>query len=331
MQPENVVIEKSGDEYIGVSAVDDYKYRPLVDEDVSLYDWIRLATKSKRSKRRKKTVDVKYNNEGVNWKKEVDMDPVVDSLRRSTRSQKIGQTMVDSLEYESRRAHANFDGVSWAADTDCDESSDESATVYDDHSFLSDHPQSDTHQVHVEKDNELIVPNFVGGVLPRSDCGDREYYCCTMLTLFKPWRSGKDLKHNNQTWDESFLEHKFTKRQLEFIKYFNLRYECLDARDDYSARRKKGENVSIFPQWSSDDLMNDLDDSMDQDQHDPILDAEYDEHQAQGDFERIGEEGQKVIEQMMEIESVVNNVGWLHKCVDGIPDVGLEPVRVPHG
>jgi len=27
------------------------------------------------------------------------------------------------------------------------------------------------------------VPNFVGGAILRSDCGDREYYCSTMIAF----------------------------------------------------------------------------------------------------------------------------------------------------
>jgi len=46
----------------------------------------------------------------------------------------------------------------------------------------------ETHQVSVTKFKNLI-PNFAGGSLPRCDRGDREYYCTTMLTLFKPWET----------------------------------------------------------------------------------------------------------------------------------------------
>ena len=59
-----------------------------------------------------------------------------------------------------------------------------------------------------------------------------------MLTLFKPWRSGKDLKSELESWDQSFTSHEFSKRQLEIIRNFNIRYECLDARDDYSGEIK---------------------------------------------------------------------------------------------
>jgi hypothetical protein len=42
------------------------------------------------------------------------------------------------------------------------------------------------------------------------------------------------------------------------MKYFNIRYECNDARDDYSTQLKKGDGV--FPQWMTSDTLDDLDD-----------------------------------------------------------------------
>ena len=67
-----------------------------------------------------------------------------------------------------------------------------------------------------------------------------------MLTLFKPWHDGRDLITDEQSWDDSFVNHKFSSRQTELMKYFNLKYECLDARDDYAAQLKQGEGVGIF-------------------------------------------------------------------------------------
>src|ERR1700674_2735908 len=127
-----------------------------------------------------------------------------------------------------------------------------------DRSFLSGHPQHNTHKAHMQRVNPLVVPNFLPNTLPRSDRGDREYYCCTMLTLFKPWRSGKDLKSSEESWDEGFVTHEFTKRQMEIMKYFNLRYECLDARDDYSAKRDKKDG-GISYQWATANVLDDLD------------------------------------------------------------------------
>ena len=58
--------------------------------------------------------------------------------------------------------------------------------------FLLGHPLHETHKVICDMNKiDTIVPNILGGALPRSDSGDREFYCMTMLTSFKPWRSGK--------------------------------------------------------------------------------------------------------------------------------------------
>lgn len=86
-------------------------------------------------------------------------------------------------------------------------------------------------------------------ILPRCDQGDRNYYCSTMLTLFKPWHTGFDLKADNQTWDEVFNAHNFNEQHEKIIKNFNIQYECLDARDDYLAQLKKDANSFIFGSW----------------------------------------------------------------------------------
>ncbi|KAF8220007.1 hypothetical protein L208DRAFT_1336242 [Tricholoma matsutake] len=74
--------------------------------------------------------------------------------------------------------------------------------------FLADHPLANTHAVQCL--HKVCIPNFVGSSLPRFDQGDREYYCSTMLTLFKPWKSGLDLKNNMDSWDKTFSSHSFS-------------------------------------------------------------------------------------------------------------------------
>jgi len=64
--------------------------------------------------------------------------------------------------------------------------------IHGKYAFLENHPLHETHQINISKSK--LVPNFAGGSLPRCDRGDREYYCTTMLTLFKPWRHGKTSK-----------------------------------------------------------------------------------------------------------------------------------------
>ena len=52
------------------------------------------------------------------------------------------------------------------------------------HRYLVGHEQRDTYSVIMQKDDNLTVPNFVGGSLPHCDRGDRKYYCSAMLTFF---------------------------------------------------------------------------------------------------------------------------------------------------
>ncbi|KAJ7429104.1 hypothetical protein FB451DRAFT_996525, partial [Mycena latifolia] len=110
------------------------------------------------------------------------------------------------------------------------------------HAFLSEHvAMYKTHSVHCDfRKLAATIPNFLGGAVPRADKGDRDYYCMTMLTLFKQWRSPADLKDADSTWDQALKDYQFTERQSELIQNFNLRYECNDARDDhYALMRKK--------------------------------------------------------------------------------------------
>ena len=86
--------------------------------------------------------------------------------------------------------------------------------------------------------------------MPRCDQGDREFYCSTMLTLFKPWRHGRDLKKSQSvSWDDKFSTHAFKEKEVAMMKNFNIRYECLDVRDDYRAQLKKGSTQTFVGSW----------------------------------------------------------------------------------
>ncbi|PPQ97805.1 hypothetical protein CVT26_012849 [Gymnopilus dilepis] len=114
-------------------------------------------------------------------------------------------------------------------------------------SFLCGHPMFLTHcPVFSASNLRLNVPNILGGSLPRSDIGDREFYSKTMLVLFKPWRDPSGLRDGISSWTEAFNLHCFTTRQVTLMKNFNLRYECLDARDDFQAKRKLNESTAFL-------------------------------------------------------------------------------------
>ncbi|KAF8224372.1 hypothetical protein L208DRAFT_1311848, partial [Tricholoma matsutake] len=97
-----------------------------------------------------------------------------------------------------------------------------------------------------------VVVNFIGANLPHCAQGDREYHCSTLLTFFKSWQTGKELKSSIENWNNAFSNHLFTARQLDLMKNFNIQFECLVARGDYHAQLQK--NTSVLPTWEEADF-----------------------------------------------------------------------------
>src|SRR5258705_2672554 len=294
VQSDKVILLKNVDgEYIGLSTVDDYKYRPYELNNKSLYDWIRISTRLKRTRaEQKRFQSVKYGD--VKLLVAFDIDKGVDT----------------EFEIDSKQSYSD-------QYPDKDE-------LHGTYAFLQNHPLYETHQVRISESKNLI-PNFAGGSLPRCDRGDREYYCTTMLTLFKPWRHGKDLKGDNKTWDEAFTDYKFTPRQIELMKFFNIRYECNDARDDYSKLLKQtNASDGVFPHWfRADDNDNFDGDKYDDDGSDFIVHEEHDADQ----YTSIGKKGQQRMEQMAEIQKIVTLAGWLDQCSGGPPSMDFAEIE----
>jgi hypothetical protein len=224
--PEKLAIFKSKGRVIGFSPVHDYVHRPAEFHSMCLYDWISRCRREKRATKKQKK------------RANIDISTDVDDSLASDQFEDISSVEQDKS----------------CVDTDALNRTSKSKLF----SFLSSHPLTETHGVRLLKRSH--VPNFIGNTLPRHDQGDREYYCSAMLTLFKPWRSGLDLKTKLNSWDETFMSHGFSMRQLELMKNMNIRYECLDARDDFHAQLKKGA-TSEMPAWmeSGSDIFNDLD------------------------------------------------------------------------
>jgi hypothetical protein len=179
VQSDKVILLKNVDgEFIGLSTVDDYMYRPYELSDKCLYEWIQIYKRLKRTKaEQKKFLSQKHG--GVGPPAVFQPDEEVDTDFGS-----------DSDYLESDQAP-------------------EKEKIQQKYAFLQNHPLYETHQVSISK-SKNPVPKFAGGSLPRCDRGDREYYCATMLTLFKPWRHDKNLKEDDQSWDEAFTNYKFT-------------------------------------------------------------------------------------------------------------------------
>ena len=169
--------------------------------------------------------------------------------------------------------------------------------------FLLGHGQRNSHVIKlIPSRSETFVLNFIGGPLPRRDQGDFEYYCCTMLTLFKPWRKNQDLKDVRESWAEAFASYEFETKDTKIMNNFNLRYECLDERDDYHAilkrqsKMKEKETSSYF----QDHYDNDGDFGL----H-PNFEEDY------GDQKFLGPKAIRKAQQMIEAEIMINKAGWL--------------------
>ncbi|KAI0083285.1 hypothetical protein BDY19DRAFT_862269, partial [Irpex rosettiformis] len=226
--------------FVGISPVLDYIYRPQKYENISLYNWIRTMNKTKintsstekASTQQTKEWNVEYiikhndtGDEENSFESDSDMSDVENSSESNLES-------LSSLEDEQKhdrnsKLYDNINNKSQSVDLEYYRYSD----------FLPEHSQYKTHKVQVVSEEKSKVPDFIG-LLPRHDRGNREEYCMTMLTFFKPWRVGRDLKLPDQTWDNEFECYDFSQKDRDVMKYFNLRYECNDARDDFSAKRR---------------------------------------------------------------------------------------------
>jgi hypothetical protein len=169
--------------------------------------------------------------------------------------------------------------------------------------FLPGHGQRNTHMVKlISSRSNTFILNFIGGPLPRCDQGDFEYYCCTMLTLFKPWRNSRDLKGAHELWAEAFASYQVKAEDRKIINNFNLRYECLDERDDYhailkrqSALREKKMSSLFQDQYNNDDEFG----------INPNFEENY------GDQNIFGPNAIKRAQQMIETQIMISRAGWL--------------------
>ncbi|KZT22535.1 hypothetical protein NEOLEDRAFT_1025068, partial [Neolentinus lepideus HHB14362 ss-1] len=295
---DKVMIWKTKEGYTPYSVVMDYTHCSKEYENVNLYDWIRLSHKKVIPKKKKQNIpDPDTSDDGID------------------------------IDYTNQEVNANH---KYDSDVDNDKEKDyiqekvNPATL----TFLPNHPQHNSHYITLVKEGFGYVPNFIGGSLPRRDTGNREFYCTTMMTLFKPWRSGLDLRENEQTWDDAFNEYNFTSRQEQLMSFFNIQYECYEARDNYSRQRKAGKILGLpnFIDQESLDYMglpkNQADDM-------EIFDAT-DEHLSADACNEIGPQSAQRLKQMDEMHSILQGAGWLDKCVDPLPanmHISIKPIE----
>ena len=164
----------------------------------------------------------------------------------------------------------------------------------------------------MSSEGKSIVPNFVGRTLPRRDKGNREEYCLTMLCFFKPWHTGKDLKNTGESWDDAFLQYSFSEHQIQLMNNFQIKYECNDARDDFSAQERQDTKFTGFSALSEN--MNDLDNQHAEDNNTAEWDVGHFVDSLETMWDNIGKQTLNKLSQMSEIDSVLCNAGWLDSC-----------------
>ncbi|TFK72353.1 hypothetical protein BDN72DRAFT_763510, partial [Pluteus cervinus] len=195
--------------------------------------------------------------------------------------------------------------------------------------FLKEHPFTKTQAVRLLPPKKHSVPNFVGATLPRRDQGDREYYCKTIMTLFKPWRTGKHLKGNEETWDDAFYKHVFTEQQSSILKNMHVKYECLDANDDYFAQlRAGGVQLPMGEFMNADDFdPGNGDYAWEVPDGDP---AEFDNLICLSDYMNAKQARRQA--QILEMRRVMTKTGWPDANPDLLPkDLDLTTAPVPTG
>jgi hypothetical protein len=238
-----VPIGKQDGEFVATSSVDDYRYQPLIYSSLSVYEWTQCSSKKPRNKQEKaefkeKVLLSRYLKPSVQPEKKY-------------REAKGSSEDEDDGDYECIEESTFSPAPEEVYNSDwCDGDDDWTIVQKQElidkvnkptwHPFTSKHDLYLTHAASCNfRKLTTVIPNFIGSPVPRADKGDRSFYCMTMLSLFKLWRSPGDLKDHDSTWEQAFDDHAFTEREMELLSNFNMRYECNDARDDHFAAMKK--------------------------------------------------------------------------------------------
>ncbi|KDR75357.1 hypothetical protein GALMADRAFT_45270, partial [Galerina marginata CBS 339.88] len=264
--------------------VDDYIFRPNKYSAFCLYDWVRLSRRQKRKVCKKENGGCEGPIESTSGE---DSDSMNSVCNEDTEMSDVASDS-DINSGENEKPETNTEG----------------------YLFLKAHPLHHTHEVICVKDNDKIVPNFIGGSLPRMIEGKSDYYHLTMLTIFKPWRDSNDLKSPSESWDFSFGDYNFDARKLEVMKFFKVRYECLDARDDYNALMRQNDQQSGNNLPFSEHEKGEIDS---ENHYDTIIDESM---YAADDDSRMtdpGQTGSRRKEDRSAIKIVLHEVGWMER------------------
>jgi hypothetical protein len=248
---EKLVLTNVDNSIVPVDRVQDYCLRPTACDNMSLWDWWRRSKKCKSSAKmridRQMTLNTAVNVvpspvSGDQNNDEDSMDIGSQGYTTDSTDSTTSSSSVESLSCSMKRPFDEVDGLSSKADPEPELPK----TVQGEANqltFLGEHPQFMTHHVNLVSNDADVILNLSGGSLPRRDRGNTEEYCMTMLTFFKPWRTARELKPAESTWQQAFDAHKWESRDVRIMKNMHVKYECNDARDDYNAKLKQGQTA----------------------------------------------------------------------------------------
>jgi hypothetical protein len=322
MHADRVALIKTGKQIVGLSPVHDYIYRPSEFGHMNLYQWVLQRERRKYKQTGRKhhcdpadTVEFKQNNLHKNGKETMLNDDNPENTLDTD----------SELNDHDELAHSENESLSESADLSDTETfvgnvipKNLPKNMY---RFQNKHPLYETHVAILNPLKPTAVVNFIGRTLPRCDQGDREFYCLTMLALFKPWRSGLDLKTKTKSWDETFNEHEFTKREKQLMRNFNIKYECYDACDDFRAQMKKGATPKEWPInfFSENDAHDELDS-----EHDPYVDPNSEDLLKEFDVQKLCKSELTQLKYVEEIRDVLQRTGWLNESPEISPHSIIE-------
>lgn len=299
---DRLVLMRVKEKVVGYSTVLDYVYRPVDFDSMPLYDWVRLVHKNRlsASKGRDSAASTTICGDNI-------VDCTSAQFDRGCGSDDNGDVVMqegDEGVEVSPRIEVN--------ETERGDQGSVSAPLEERRGpevhrrFLPDHPQAHSYSVCIRAEAHALVPDFVCA-LPRPDLGDREYYCCTMMTLFRPWRDPRDLKKPDVSWDETFVRHAFTDRQKQLMDNFCVRFECHDARDDF--RRNMVNSSRPGQSWSAGDDVHDMDDVTLSANNSELLHGESTFNMLH-DADQIGRQTLTVHRHMDAMGEILLNCGW---------------------
>ena len=87
--------------------------------------------------------------------------------------------------------------------------------------------------------------------------------------------------------------------------------------------RKNTEDQGIFSQWTTNEILDDLD----EDELNSGENFEDDNHILEAEYDRIANERRWLVEQMMEMDNIVKNCGWMNESIDGVPEYDTNAIQ----